>query len=556
MKWTVNKGLKFNPENIFARAADFQKEPEVLVINENNVRVSMLLPVEQNLPQQVFIKIYKQRDRQDALKSFFIPSKAKSEWQAINIFLAKGIPVPRPLAFGELRKSGVLLSSCLIMEAVPDAVTLNEFNKKYCSGRLSREAILLKRKVIKILAGLISALHAKGVFYRDLHGGNILLTTGMQKTIKIIFVDLHKAKFYHALAQSKRIFDLAKFLQTSQPRKTDALRFILSYAENDRHFMAALKNNIRKIQTKAFKIEYRHLKSRTKRCVIKSSGFIINKTKNLQIFLRREYKREFDLIKDRIINNQNQADNILQESEKSKLYWLTVNSASPNNKICIKKDLSQGFLLPLKNLLRKSRAEKSWIASNGLSVRGIPTPHSIALIKHRRGRLNSEYYFICKYLPRAERLNNFVLDNFRVTLPDIRKDKDQFITMLARKIREIHDKGVYHADLKSDNILIEKQSKGSCEIFFVDLDRVSFYKKLSTKKIINNLSQINASVADCITLRDRIKFFMLYAKGSRLMSHRKKIYRRIVAIGKKKNTLPYGVSFETRKNTKLRSRQH
>jgi hypothetical protein len=62
--------------------------------------------------------------------------------------------------------------------------------------------------------------------------------------------------------------------------------------------------------------------------------------------------------------------------------------------------------------------------------------------------------------------------------------------------------------------------------------------------MVRNLAQINASVADCITITDRLRFFRSYAANTPLASHKKDAYREILEIGRKKVTEPYRLNFK------------
>jgi serine/threonine protein kinase len=507
----------------------------------------MLIPLEGGSEKKVFFKRYKQRDWKDALKYFFFSSKAKSEWKAINNFLKKGIPVSFPLAFGEERKFGILKDSCLITEAISNSSHLNHFYKNFFQRKLSKDEILFKRALLKRLARLVYAIHSKGIFYRDLHGGNILLEEDTKGEIKFVFIDLHKARFFNPLFLWMKVYDLAHLFYTLSPKRTDSIRFLREYAKDDPQFTSNFEKNMHKIENKALKLKYRHLKSRTKRCLILSSGFFVKKVQTQRIYTRREYEKKLDLLKEAITNSKNQNLNILQETKKSKIFWLSLFNDHNEKKLCIKKDKYQGFLSLLKNLFRKSRAKRSWIGANGFYVREISTPKSIAFFENKWGWVTKESFFINEYLPNAERLNLYVLKTFKESFtPSLKKRIREFVKKLAEKIRELHEKGIYHADLKSDNILVREKDDWDWEFFFVDLDRVTFKKKLSFKKRINNLAQINASVADCINVSDRLRFFWEYAKGSPLFSQRKRYYRNIIEIGKKKNTPPYGLTFSAK----------
>ena len=91
--------------------------------------------------------------------------------------------------------------------------------------------------------------------------------------------------------------------------------------------------------------------------------------------------------------------------------------------------------------------------------------------------------------------------------------------------------------------MIKEKSDEEWQFYFIDLDRVTFKQSLSFDQMSNNLAQINASVADCITPSERLKFFRAYARGTSVMEQKKKYYQKILEISRKKITRPYGVVF-------------
>jgi hypothetical protein len=110
-------------------------------------------------------------------------------------------------------------------------------------------------------------------------------------------------------------------------------------------------------------------------------------------------------------------------------------------------------------------------------------------------------------------------------------------------VRALHAQGIYHADLKSNNVLVREKNGAGWIFYFIDLDRVVFKRRLSFRERSNNLAQINASVADCITFADRVRFFRVYARRTSVMSHKKKYYQKVLELSRTKVTQPYGIIF-------------
>ena len=169
-------------------------------------------------------------------------------------------------------------------------------------------------------------------------------------------------------------------------------------------------------------------------------------------------------------------------------------------------------------------------------MRGIDTPLPLAVVEQTRGPLRRESFLITRLLPAARELNQYVLE------AGLGSRKRDFIAALAAELRKMHAQGMYHADMKSNNILVQETGEG-WRFALIDLDRTYFTGSVSFAQRANNLAQINASVASLMTPRDRLSFFHFYAKGTDVYAQRKKYYQKILAISRTKNTAPYGVLF-------------
>ena len=69
----------------------------------------------------------------------------------------------------------------------------------------------------------------------------------------------------------------------------------------------------------------------------------------------------------------------------------------------------------------------------------------------------------------------------------------------------------------------------------IDLDKVIFGKKVSNRRRIKNLVQINTSIPGTITLIDRMRFFHLYTGKNHLKKEDKEIIRKIIRLSWKRN---------------------
>jgi tRNA A-37 threonylcarbamoyl transferase component Bud32 len=235
---------------------------------------------------------------------------------------------------------------------------------------------------------------------------------------------------------------------------------------------------------------------------------------------------------------------ILKKTAKETVSVLSVTQDGEACTVVIKEARFASLFSRLRNTLFRSRARRNWIGARALRVRGVPTPDALALLECREGLLPGRTILITRYVDGSQELNDYVLQRYnRVLSEEETRHKKRFIAELAGVIRDMHEKGIYHADLKSNNILVGEEAD-SWRLHVVDLDRLRCGRRLSFAERANNLAQINASVAACITPADRMLFFRHYAQGTPLAKEGKRYFRRIMDIGRKKNTRPYGLMFK------------
>ncbi len=161
------------PENLLPLLHHAEQHPGLSLLRENNVRASFFL----KLPQggELFIKRYKVRGLPDIIKYMLLPSKAAAEWRTLRRCAESGLPVPQPVAMAE-KKSGLALEdSCLVVEALTDALPLNDYFERMLPALAPAAARQMRTSLATTLAHLAHEVHGRGIFYRDLHAGNILI---------------------------------------------------------------------------------------------------------------------------------------------------------------------------------------------------------------------------------------------------------------------------------------------------------------------------------------------------------------------------------------------
>jgi hypothetical protein len=80
--------------------------------------------------------------------------------------------------------------------------------------------------------------------------------------------------------------------------------------------------------------------------------------------------------------------------------------------------------------------------------------------------------------------------------------------------------------------------------FLIDLDGVKI-RRLSEENKIINLAQLNASLSNAVTIKDRLRFYYYYsADGNPSRQKRREVYQKVWEITQTKNTANFGLTIE------------
>lgn len=138
--------------------------------------------------------------------------------------------------------------------------------------------------------------------------------------------------------------------------------------------------------------------------------------------------------------------------------------------------------------LRKSKARRSYEYAVALQKMGIGTPDPVAYIEIRDGLKMKESYYICLRID-----GNTVRDWER--LPE----SEALINALGADMHRLHRAGVYHKDFSPGNILYTTTEDGNYHFYYIDLNRMEFGVK-STTKLMRNFRAIHLDMDQTLRL--------------------------------------------------------
>ncbi len=140
----------------------------------------------------------------------FKPSKALRSWNGASELLRRGIRTAEPVAWIEEYAGKDLTRNWYVCEHVEGSLSVRSLFTAYAKGAREHAGITRESAFTQLSAFLLR-MHARGVFFRDLSAGNILVRATDPEQIEFILIDTARARFFdHGLPLRMRIADLVR----------------------------------------------------------------------------------------------------------------------------------------------------------------------------------------------------------------------------------------------------------------------------------------------------------------------------------------------------------
>ncbi|MGQ1891819.1 lipopolysaccharide kinase InaA family protein [Thermophagus sp. OGC60D27] len=134
--------------------------------------------------------------------------------------------------------------------------------------------------------------------------------------------------------------------------------------------------------------------------------------------------------------------------------------------------------------VRASKAERSYYIAKLLLKKGIYTPLPLGYVevKGKWGLLEKSYYVS-------------LWQNYDFLMSDVIKREDneakEILTEFSRFMAtKVHPAGIWHGDLSTGNILVIKDHDNCYTFSMIDLNRITFKKRISPRQGIRNLQKL------------------------------------------------------------------
>jgi len=512
VEWVVAAGYE---ETIPYLLWDKTHSPELfsdcLLLKKSILRTSYLLRISQNHEDTVFVKRHHCRGRQDDLRSLFLPSRAFTEWKVLHRFQQLNLPAPKPLAYAEKRDRGLLRESCFVTSAVLNAHPLTAV----FSPRPQTTAPGHDEKALNWSLGLLIArLHNAGVYFRDLHGGNILVYSDPQQNEPALcFVDTEKARFSSRITRGRRIHDLAMLhMSLFLDRGPSLERFLAGYCGATNDAGIEQQELLSAVDAKARAMHRRHLKSRSKRCIKNSTGFGVKKQGTARCYFRKNVPAEHihEVLKHTPQNEKKQKSRIFND------VIALASETAPAIRYAVV-HYQYGRLQRFASLFARTRAKRAWVNAHSLAVRAVPSLRPVVLQETRSGIGIHSSILVLENAEGKEPLDRYFQTRFgNAARGGCFQEQCRFITHLAMSLRRLFDKKIFIATLSAHDILVDQSGEGSWCFYFPFDKKIVFDRSVALPRRVQVLQKLSDDLGPGLSPHGRLR---LIAVCSRNLSH-------------------------------------
>ena len=456
--------------------------------------------------RRVFLKRDRTKGWSEFFKYFFLPSKGRKEWFIAHQLEKRNLNIPKPLGWMERVHRGLVKESYYISEAIGSGVSL-----------IKETDILRDQGTLMELAKLMRKIHDSGLFHRDLHAGNFLWDGE-----SFFLTDLHRAKIIRALSINQRLWNLSHLFHSLRSiwGESDQLRFLEKYFREESISCKKIEEYLQRIHSWMDLLQKKQWRSRTKRCLKESSEFSVKKEKGVVVYCRKDflYDRLRRVIEDHLSFVKERASELAKHSPEVMVSLLD----DGENRICVKQFCYPDLWSRFKEGFRLSKGLRAWVGGNGLGVRGISSIRPLALLERESWFGLIESFFVMEASETGEEMDRYIFKGF-----DGFEEKRLFVKDFTRWLSQLHQKKIYHQDMKTCNIIVSKDSK-TWKFRLLDLEDVLLDEKVDEKKLFKNLIQLNTSTPKVMRRNDRFRFFKEYLRLNPIVRSPKRFLRELI----------------------------
>jgi tRNA A-37 threonylcarbamoyl transferase component Bud32 len=212
----------------------------------------------------------------------------------------------------------------------------------------------------------------------------------------------------------------------------------------------------------------------------------------------------------------------IKSEKKIRVVRLPLRIGPTVKSVYVKQHNALSFRHRLASFFCQSAALRSLSGAATLLKEGYATARPIAAVDYRRRGVLIQSFYLSEEIAGAKTISDYWLKELlSLTGIEGQLKRRAVLRNLARLIKSLHERRIYHNDLKASNILALDRGPAAGDMFsLIDVQGVRKCFYLSKRRRIKNLAQLNRTLGNHLSKTQKLFFLKVY--GGDQISHRRK----------------------------------
>ncbi|MFQ5902785.1 MAG: lipopolysaccharide kinase InaA family protein, partial [Candidatus Binatia bacterium] len=203
---------------------------------------------------------------------------------------------------------------------------------------------------------------------------------------------------------------------------------------------------------------------------------------------------------------------IIKDQRKIKVGRVQLEIGGKLKWIYLKRYNAFSWRYRLGSLFVPSAATRSWVGAGILMHAGFHTGQPIAAVECRSLGMLTKSFYLSEEISRGKTADAYWREELMpMGGPQGFRRRRDFLKGLAMLFRSLHEKRIYHNDLKDANILVCSGNGHQEESFYLlDLEGIRRYRHLNRQRQIKNLVQLNRTMGKFLRWSEKLYWLKIY----------------------------------------------